>query len=320
MLFEWNEVEDAFTNFERASQLSEWMGVIDQISCGVVIGSAWLDLGRIDKAETILSEYDDFIGTKSLYPQIDSELSAFKMNYLACIGNYQEVDFLAKKRSISLEAVEIALGESEFIAFSNSLYMRGNYKNALILSSNLEQSMARLGSTGNQIQLLALMAVCSYHLGEKISAFNIAARAINLAESEGYIRTFVSYGDVMLELLQKLSELTLTNEYRINHTYLGYVISGFMNKYEEEGDLEKTQFGLQYNEAVLPGVLVETLSKREMDVLELIASDQTNSEIADSLYISINTVKSHTSSIYNKLSVSNRLQAVNRARKLGLLD
>ena len=63
----------------------------------------------------------------------------------------------------------------------------------------------------------------------------------------------------------------------------------------------------------------DLLSAREMDVLELIAQGMTNKEIAKSLYLSANTIKSHSINIYRKLEVNNRNQAVKKARSLGLL-
>jgi ATP/maltotriose-dependent transcriptional regulator MalT len=66
--------------------------------------------------------------------------------------------------------------------------------------------------------------------------------------------------------------------------------------------------------------LPESLSERERDVLRLLAAGLTNNEIADALFISAETVKKHTGSIYAKLGVGNRTEAAGRARSLGLLD
>jgi LuxR family maltose regulon positive regulatory protein len=65
--------------------------------------------------------------------------------------------------------------------------------------------------------------------------------------------------------------------------------------------------------------LIEPLSERELEILHLIAEGLTNPEIADRLYLSLNTVKVHTRNIYGKLGVHNRTQAVARARALGVL-
>jgi LuxR family maltose regulon positive regulatory protein len=65
--------------------------------------------------------------------------------------------------------------------------------------------------------------------------------------------------------------------------------------------------------------LVEPLSQRELEVLHLIALGKTNQEIAQQLIVAPGTVKAHTSSIYRKLEVTNRTEAVARARQLGIL-
>jgi len=74
-----------------------------------------------------------------------------------------------------------------------------------------------------------------------------------------------------------------------------------------------------------PGRLVahdppeDPLSEREIEVLSLLASGKTNSEVAGDLFVSVGTVKSHTGNIYRKLGARNRAEAITRARELGLI-
>ena len=68
-----------------------------------------------------------------------------------------------------------------------------------------------------------------------------------------------------------------------------------------------------------PLSLDEDLSERELQVLALMASGRTNSEIAKDLFVAVGTVKTHSNNIYRKLDAKNRAQALARARELNLL-
>jgi LuxR family maltose regulon positive regulatory protein len=68
-----------------------------------------------------------------------------------------------------------------------------------------------------------------------------------------------------------------------------------------------------------PAGLLEPLSERERDVLRLLPTLLPNTEIAGELFVSVNTVKTHVKSIYRKLEVSSRPEAISRARQLRLI-
>lgn len=61
------------------------------------------------------------------------------------------------------------------------------------------------------------------------------------------------------------------------------------------------------------------ITKRELDVLEKLAEGHSNKQIAERLHLSPNTVKTHIANLYNKLEVGQRVQAVQKARSLGLI-
>ena len=67
------------------------------------------------------------------------------------------------------------------------------------------------------------------------------------------------------------------------------------------------------------GPLLDPLSARELEVLHLIAIGDSNYEIAEQLVVAVSTVKRHVSNIFSKLGVTNRTQAVARARDFGIL-
>ncbi|MEQ9415544.1 MAG: LuxR C-terminal-related transcriptional regulator [Cyclobacteriaceae bacterium] len=62
-----------------------------------------------------------------------------------------------------------------------------------------------------------------------------------------------------------------------------------------------------------------SISKRELEVLELMAQGLANQEIADQLFVSLNTVKTHSSNLFSKLEVSRRTQAIQKAKELNLI-
>ena len=98
--------------------------------------------------------------------------------------------------------------------------------------------------------------------------------------------------------------------------------SGFVSKDWDAGDVARAVRMVALGMTVFepqPEAHPGLLSDREREVLDLIASGATNREIAGRLYLSPHTVKEHTSSLYRKLSVRNRAEAVQRAQRLGLL-
>lgn len=83
---------------------------------------------------------------------------------------------------------------------------------------------------------------------------------------------------------------------------------------EKQVVIHQTDFVFNEKEAVERG-----LSRRELEVLELLSQGLSNQEIADKLFVSANTVKTHTRNLFEKLGVARRTQAVQKARSLGLI-
>ncbi len=79
------------------------------------------------------------------------------------------------------------------------------------------------------------------------------------------------------------------------------------------------QLALEKSKAIEKIQLEIDIRRRELDTLKLIAEDLSNQEIADQLFISLNTVKTHVRHIFLKLEVDNRNQAVSKAKELGLI-
>ena len=174
---------------------------------------------------------------------------------------------------------------------------------ALEMLNYLHDQVKKRGQMRRVIEVLALKALALQAEGQLDLALRAIGEAIALAEPEGYQRAFVDEGEPMARLLyQAVAQ-------GIFPVYSGKLLAVL------SADIQAPVSPLSLSHAGL----IETLSEREQDVLQLIAEGLSNSEIASRLFISLSTVKGHTSNIFGKLGVKNRTQAVARARSLGLL-
>lgn len=153
------------------------------------------------------------------------------------------------------------------------------------------------------IEILTLKALALHQMGDLDQALQAIGKALALAEPEGYQRIFVDEGEPMARLLYKAIARGISPD------YAGRLLAVLVQE-----SLEAPPAG-----EVPASDLVEPLSERELEVLGLVTEGLSNGEIASRLYISLSTVKGHTTNIFGKLGVKNRTQAVTRARSLGLL-
>jgi LuxR family maltose regulon positive regulatory protein len=159
------------------------------------------------------------------------------------------------------------------------------------------------GRIGSLIEILILQALAHEAWGDRSSALVSLERVLSLAEPERYIHIFVIEGPPMVQLLREAQNHDTAPE------YVRVLLEAFPRTQSEQTDLKTPGSGL-----------IEPLSEREIDVLELIAAGHKYHEIAEQLVISINTVRHHTKNIYSKLEVNNRTQAIKKANDLNLLQ
>jgi LuxR family maltose regulon positive regulatory protein len=179
---------------------------------------------------------------------------------------------------------------------------QGRPDQVLVCLEPLAEAAAAGEWIDNLIKILALQALAQAAQGNLESALKALGRAFDLAISEGYVRTFVDYGPPMRQLLQQAAARGLAAD------YVSKLLAAFST--EEPGE---TAF------PPTPQPLAEPLTEREVAILRLMAANLSHREVAQELYLSVNTVKWHSTHIYSKLGVHRRGEAVTRAQELGIL-
>jgi LuxR family maltose regulon positive regulatory protein len=154
------------------------------------------------------------------------------------------------------------------------------------------------GRFGSLIEIRVLQSICAQALGDDARALDALGHALTLAEREGHVRVFRDAGAALISLLKQLP----------GDSAHAPLVTDLLPKVT---DAEPSEASSQ--------ALPDPLSDRELDVLRLLGTDLDGPDIARQLFISLNTLRTHTQRIYTKLGVNNRRAAVRRAAEVGLL-
>jgi LuxR family maltose regulon positive regulatory protein len=162
------------------------------------------------------------------------------------------------------------------------------------------------------IRIAVLQALAWQALGDISRALDVLERALVLAEPGGYVRTFLGEGAAMADLLRQAkaqeAKAQQAKAQRVMQDYADKLLLAF----DEMAPAESSHPGA--------ALLIEPLTPREMEVLQLLVAGASNAQIAQELFITVNTVKRHITHILGKLEAENRTQAAMRARELGLVE
>jgi LuxR family maltose regulon positive regulatory protein len=265
--------------------------------------------GDMDGALAILDEAERLY-IRSPLPDF-FPASAMKARIWVRQGRLVEALGWSRERSLSVDDELSYLREFEHITLAGVLVARyknnpadGSIHEAIGLLERLLHAAEAGGRMGSVIGILALLALAHAAQGAIPPALAALERALKLAEPEGYVRLFVDEGQSMRLLIEKQS-------HHRDHPLSGYagkLLAAF------------AQPAAAPNSAIIhhKSGLTEPLSERELEVLRLLRSELSGPEIARQLTVSLNTLRTHTKNIFNKLGVSNRRAAVRRAGDLDL--
>ena len=305
--FEWNELQLASEHAHLAAAIAQRWGMIDAlVMSNNVLAQVLRTEGDFSAAlEALASSKQASIGISEWYTQIVEANEA--RTYLRA-GSYDAVERWVAGCGLSFSDDVPFHREDEYrtlihvaLALARKKKLKPS-KELLGLLDRIETLYQSCSAEGPLIDVIIQKALAFDLQGDSEAALQTLTRALLLGQQERYLGTFLKYGEPLEAMLAKLPHEG------ISPNYLGELLGAFhpqaiVTQAATSGSL----------------LLVEPLSERELDVLRYLNSALTSAEIADELYVAVSTVRSHIKSIYQKLGVHRRIEAVECARELGLL-
>ncbi|MGN6490055.1 MAG: LuxR C-terminal-related transcriptional regulator [Devosia sp.] len=297
-----NELALAREHLDRCQELGEAWG-LPQYPHRSRVAWARLDLaeGRsaiaIERLQEAAGRYvSDFFPNVRPVPALLASLQVR-------LGRLDEADEWARTVAPGADDPPTYLREFEHVTVARLLVARGDAA-SVERALRLLERLARVAAAGGRrrslidIHLLAALAHKARH--EIPAALEVLRRAIGLAEPEGVRRPFIDEGERLAGLVGQLSRREASSAFlRSIAQSPGSVPEPALRDHPE---------------------LLEPLSDREVDVLRLLRTDLSGPEIAEELSVSLNTLRTHTRNIFEKLGVNSRRAAVSRAGELGLFS
>jgi LuxR family maltose regulon positive regulatory protein len=319
--YEWNDLDGALRNAREGVELTELGGFTSALLSGyarlVEVSLAHADLmgasQALEKAERLAQRHH--------YPHMAGVLAKLHVRFWVAQGNLAAASqWLREHRSSPGEEFDLAQ-EAEQLAVARVLLALNHPARALTSLSRLRELAEQAGRMRSLIEALALEARAFQLQGDSDQALSALERALSLAEPEGYVRTFVDEGQPMVMLLSQILVAQRKGREAVSQAFAPDYPARLLAAFPEPTKDGRRKTLTRSSSTVFgrSSVLVEPLSKREIEVLRLIAAGLSNQEIAQELVIAVSTVKSHVNHIYGKLDAKSRTQALAKAQALDLL-
>lgn len=310
LLYEWNRLEEAGHYVTEALELGQ------RLAFGSALWSAYDTLARIRVAQddprgaSMVLENLHRYRLSNTVPLPTRLMDAEQAYANLVLGKLEAVKrweaAIKKNEPRAFDFIQ----EVEDITRARFYLHQGQPDLTLQLLNSIRAATETSGRKGHLIEILVLAALAHQAVGQDQEATETFSRALEIAEPQGYVRTFIDVGRPMAGLLYKALAQDIMPD------YVRQLLALFpVNETTSSSAPERSETSL---DASTERELIEPLSERELEVLQLMAGGASNQEIAETLVIALTTAKKHVSNIIRKLGVDNRMQAVAKGRNLGL--
>lgn len=307
IFYEWNDLAAAQQAGQQGLHLAGQIELFSTLAaCQVLLARLQLAADDLAGATERLTIAEHFIRQHNFVDQLPG-LVAVQVLLLLRQHKLGEAAHLAQHHNLPLSQAQVALAE-------------GQPATALALLAPVRQQVEATTRRADLARVLVLQALAYHGQGAHEPALALLHDALTLAEPGKAIRLFVDQGAPMRELLIKGKAEGWGRKDEVSKAYLHKVLAAF-------GPQPNAPFSIKdqpvsptlHPSSSIPQPLVEPLSERELEVLQLIAQGLSNQEIGARLFLALDTVKGHNRRIFAKLQVQRRTEAIAKARELKLL-
>ncbi|QBD82900.1 LuxR family transcriptional regulator [Ktedonosporobacter rubrisoli] len=310
--YQWNRLEEARSWLRTVIQDATLWQQHDLLLSGYLhLMQVELARGDLSAVQQTQQELEQLGGTQRL-----NWLPIIQAQWCLAQGQIKE----ATNWAMSMAFPERAWDRSLYDAFPVVIriyFAQQHWAEALEL---LKRFSGDLGSSANSritLTYLAQHMVALHHAGHHEQANEIAARLFDLTEPEGYLRVYLDEGEPMRQTLEAL--LSAHSQQQGLAPSIRAYISKLLAVFAQARQITSPSLAEPTPRPALSSASDASLTRREQEVLRLLATGASNQEIARTLVIELPTVKKHVSNLLGKLQASSRTQAISRARALSLL-
>lgn len=308
LMYEWNSLDGAQQQGEEALDIG--IQIRDEtlrVQSALLLARVSLARGQYVGAQEQIAEVLAGLQPHRL-PMIYREALASQAQLQLSAGNLEAVQQWVTNRNEFEGMLPLRQFEQEELLIARFLIQQAKSKQALRMLNRLETSAKEAGRIQSTLEIRVVKALAHIADEDTTAAEYILHEVLAFASPEGYQRLFLDEGNLIMASLQSL--LPVVQENPLISSYLDSLLAAFAQQDREQKSPAQT-------ESIH---LIEPLTPQEERILILFAGGKTKQEIADDLFISINTVKTHIKRVYQKLEISNRAEARQIARRLDLLQ
>jgi LuxR family maltose regulon positive regulatory protein len=303
---ELDDLTSAEAHLESARVLGERASITEnRYRWFVVMAQVRAAGGDYDNAMRLLDQAESQY-RRGFYPEV-RPIAAMKARIQIVAGDLSSAAEWAEDRAISVDDQPDYLREYEHLTLARLVLAQHRAGSqiddgVLGLLDRLHAAAAASGRAGSVREIGMLQALAHHARGDLPRALAVLRRSVvETPESDSYVRLYLDEGDPMLALL---------------HDAAGASDAEVQAQARRILEHARPSIGASTEPQQIPG---GTLSDRELQVLRLLDSELTGPEIARELYVTLNTLRTHTKRIFTKLDATTRAAAVRRGHERGLL-